>query len=433
MGILSNRGGSRKWSKPRESKCDKQHSSSVARNVGIKWQWNDNRDSNLIIRFVRSIQSTKLHTNKSRWSIPVHSKLSRTWHDKPNNNSKNNNNTKRNRYYKYIYTIAALFVASPTYAEGVGGVSATANPIANSSGSVTNQAIQVLQGPYITNTYGNGVSCQGKTLNITPYFQFADSRKHPWEDFYNEPQYNTTDISGRMVDQTRTVKNYPWETWYNTTLKSDGTRWFADGDDIEITESVPAGDGVPDAVANQSLDPIWYKPIRTDIRANQSLNLGVSATLSIPLNKKLRDLCEQAAVAQNNMQNQLVANKRLDFELARLKNCGELKKSGIFFHPQSQYAAICSDVIVTAPGGRVVPHEHQLPQPKWNNSTSSSEEADPLNPDTYLIKPQNETTSSPLSQTSSSQNQSLSSQQASPLGGADLLKVLQIGQTQLPQ
>ena len=34
-------------------------------------------------------------------------------------------------------------------AETVGGVSATASPIANSSGSVTNQAIQVLQGPYI--------------------------------------------------------------------------------------------------------------------------------------------------------------------------------------------------------------------------------------------------------------------------------------------
>ena len=33
-------------------------------------------------------------------------------------------------------------------AETVGGVSATASPIANSSGSVTNQAIQVLQGPY---------------------------------------------------------------------------------------------------------------------------------------------------------------------------------------------------------------------------------------------------------------------------------------------
>ena len=62
-------------------------------------------------------------------------------------------------------------------AETVGGGSATANPIANSSGSVTNQAIQVLQGPYITNTYGGGVQCQGSTLNFTPYVQFADSRK----------------------------------------------------------------------------------------------------------------------------------------------------------------------------------------------------------------------------------------------------------------
>jgi hypothetical protein len=57
----------------------------------------------------------------------------------------------------------------------VGGVSATANPVANSSGSVTNQAIQVLQGPYITNTYGGGIQCQGPTLNFTPYVTGAVS------------------------------------------------------------------------------------------------------------------------------------------------------------------------------------------------------------------------------------------------------------------
>ena len=55
----------------------------------------------------------------------------------------------------------------PTMAETVGGVSATASPIANSSGSVTNQAIQVLQGPYITNTYGGGIQCQGPTMEKT--------------------------------------------------------------------------------------------------------------------------------------------------------------------------------------------------------------------------------------------------------------------------
>ena len=123
----------------------------------------------------------------------------------------------------------------PLRAQGVGGVSATANPIANSSGSVTNQAIQVLQGPYVTNTYGGGVSCQGTTVNFTPYIQFADSRKDPWEDFYNEPQYNVSDFSGKTSKQTVTVKNYPWETWYDDRTKADGTRWFPDGEDIPVS------------------------------------------------------------------------------------------------------------------------------------------------------------------------------------------------------
>ena len=63
------------------------------------------------------------------------------------------------------------------------------------------------------------------------------------------------------------------------------------------------------------------------------------------------------------MQNQLVANKRLDFELARLKNCGELMKAGIMFHPKSPYYSICADIVVTNPGGKLLPHEHSTPQP----------------------------------------------------------------------
>ena len=228
---------------------------------------------------------------------------------------------------------------------------------------MTNQAIQVLQGPYITNTYGGGVSCQGSTFNLTPYIQFADSRKDPWEDVYYEPQYNSTDFTGRTTQQTVTVKNYPWETWYDTRTKADGSRWFPDGEDMDITVDVNGPDGIPDNPGQV----LWRKPVRTDMKANQSLNLGLSATLSIPMNKKLTKQCHEAAQQQNEMAKQLVANKRLDFELARLKNCGELKKAGVFFHPASPYHAICADVVVTAPGGRVTPHEHQIPQPKWNS------------------------------------------------------------------
>ncbi len=306
-------------------------------------------------------------------------------------------------------------VATPAYAESVGGVSATANPIANSSGSVTNQAIQVLQGPYITNTYGNQISCQGPTFNATPYIQYSNSWKDPFERTYMQPQYNNNDFTGRTQTQTITVKNYPWydgwargpnnadgtmgdkltdsngnyipieQDWYDNSVKtnpdgsimmddngtsldtSDDTpvRYFPDGADMQIEVEVDGPDGVPDNPG----EVVWEKPVRTDMTANNNFNLGLSATFSLPLDKKLQNLCKEAATTQISMQKQMVANKRLDFEIARLKNCGELMKEGIMFHPRSPYASICADVVVVQPAGQLIPHNHQLPRPTFENSS----------------------------------------------------------------
>ena len=44
-----------------------------------------------------------------------------------------------------------------------------AGPSASATGNVTNQAVQVLQGPYAMNTYGGGVSCQGPTMSLSPF------------------------------------------------------------------------------------------------------------------------------------------------------------------------------------------------------------------------------------------------------------------------
>ena len=339
---------------------------------------NGNRNRNKFVRLFRLFKPNKLHDNKSRRGLPIHSELSRARHDQPDHNPEGHYYPKRHRYNFNVYTISTLVLSllSPTVAlaENVGGVSATANPIANSSGSVTNQAIQVLQGPYITNTYGGGVQCQGSTLNFTPYVQFADSRKDPWIDSYLEPQYDMTDFTGRTTQQTITVKNYPWESWYDTRTKADGTRWFPDGEDMEITVDVDGPDGRPDNPGSV----LWNKPVRTDMTANQSLNIGLSATLSIPMNKKLQKQCMEAAQLQNNMQGQLIANKRLDFELARLKNCGELIKAGIMFHPKSPYHSVCADVVVTNPGGQLLPHEHVIPQPEWDKPKNVSTDASVL-------------------------------------------------------
>ena len=300
-------------------------------------------------------------------------------------------------------------------AESVGGVSATANPIANSSGSVTNQAIQVLQGPYITNTYGNQISCQGPTINATPYIQYSNSWKDPFERTYMQPQYNNNDFTGRTTTQTITVKNYPWydgiargpnnadgtmgdilyeadgvtpqaieQDWYDNSVRtnSDGSimldddenpvRYYADGADMPIEIEVDGPDGIPDNPGQV----VWEKPVRTDMSANNNFNLGLSATLSIPLDKKLQNLCKQAATTQINQQQQITANKRLDFEIARLKNCGELMQKGIMFHPNSPYAAICADVVVSTPPGTIIPHSHNLPRPSFQEPEANGTAAD---------------------------------------------------------
>ena len=343
------------------------------------------RKRDFFSRCTRLLQPKQLHADDSRCSISIHPDVSRTRAYQPDSHTKSNNYPKRHGYNKRLYPIALcltqLAIAPATLAEGVGGVSATANPIANSSGSVTNQAIQVLQGPYVTNTYGGGVSCQGTTHKMTPYIQFADSRKDPWEDFYNEPQYNNTDVSGKMTPTYVNVKNYPWEEWYDdrtyTNDAGEEVRWFPDGSDITIIQDVDGANGVPDIIdTGGEMTPTWFKPVRTDMKANQSFNLGLSATLSIPLNRGMQRRCKDAAEAQTAAVQQSTANKRLDFEIARLKNCGELKKQGIFFHPASPYHSICADVVVTSPGGKILPHEHKMPQPLWKrpNSLSTSEQ-----------------------------------------------------------
>ena len=283
---------------------------------------------------------TKFHTNDTRSSISVRGVVSRTRITAAHDYSKNNRDYKRNRHNKYLPAIALcllnLATAPATLAETVGGVSATAAPVANSSGSVTNQAIQVLQGPYITNTYGGGVQCQGPTLNITPYVTGSASASKPYEPYFDTPVYDMRDLTGAFDD--------------------DGN---------------PIADGAPDNPGSV----LWYQPTRTGQKDNYNLSLGFSATWSRPQDKKLQQLCKEAAIAQIAMQRQLTANKRLDFELARLKTCANLMKEGIYFHPKSPNYILCADVVVTNVN-QIKPHVHTIPSPSVSESRVSESAAD---------------------------------------------------------
>ena len=250
--------------------------------------------------------------------------------------------------------------------------------MANSSGSVTNQAIQVLQGPYITNTYGGGIQCQGPTRNFTPYVTGSGSWTKPYEDYYDSPVYDMRDIDE---------------------------------------------DGAPDNPG----DILYNVPTRTGQKDNYNLGIGFSMTWSTPTDKKMQELCKRAARTQIELNEQITANKRLDFEIARLKNCGDLMLRGIRFHPNSKYARVCADVVVNNPPGHTHPHVHAIPSPAPSSSSEEKQSATPEQRDSsdaaLLGAPLRSRlgASSPVRQQSSS---SLSSQQVSPLLTKDQQEVL---------
>ena len=270
----------------------------------------------------RRQQQTNIHTDNTRGSVSIHGNVSRSWFKSTNNYSKDHRGHKRNRHYKYLLPVVATLVASPVNAETIGGVSATASPVANSSGSVTNQAIQVLQGPYITNQYGGGISCQGPTLNFTPYVTGSVSAQKPYEPYYLDPVYDVQDAD----------------------------------DDGRI---------------DNPGDILFFKNTRTGQKDSYNLGVGFSATWSRPLDKKLQEQCKEAVATQIGLQQQLTANKRLDFEIARLKNCGQLMQQGIMFRPGTKYHAICADVVVMNKTD-IAPHIHSIPSASTQTSTSES-------------------------------------------------------------
>ena len=83
---------------------------------------------------------------------------------------KNYNNRLYNKLYVGLYSIVAnAILCGSAAAQSAPSNTNIAGPSASATGNVTNQAVQVLQGPYAVNTYGSGVSCQGPTMSVSPF------------------------------------------------------------------------------------------------------------------------------------------------------------------------------------------------------------------------------------------------------------------------
>ena len=210
-------------------------------------------------------------------------------------------------------------------------------------------------------------------MNFTPYVTGTASAQKPYEAYYMDPVYDMRD------------------------LDEDGS-------------------------LDNPGDILYHVPTRTGQKDNYSIGIGFSATWSRPLDKKLQELCKTAAASNIEMMQQLTANKRLDFEIARLKNCGNLLKEGIRFTPGTKYASICADVQVSNVN-LLQNHTHSIPAPSKSESPYSSDAADLGG----TLQTQSESSSREESQSSSSP----SSQSASTLSEADRQAVLRAVQKSL--
>ena len=247
----------------------------------------------------KSRPETKRNHHKFWSTFSICGKLYWARSIKYNHNSKNICDRKRYRNYLSILTIISCIFSPKVLAN----TSQTAAPVANSSGSVTNMAIQSLQGNLIQNQYGGNILCQGPMLTFSPFI--TDSHQH----------------------------SLPREYWYDAPIYAD---------DGSISH---------------------YQATRTGQKDNHSLNLGFSMTFSVPLDQSLQRRCKKAADNQIARTEQMLLDSQLNWHIARLRECGKLKQEGISFAKSSPYFKLCEDVIVTAKPGQVLPHNHKIISP----------------------------------------------------------------------
>jgi len=105
---------------------------------------------------------------------------------------------------------------------------------------------------------------------------------------------------------------------------------------------------------------LYYQENYSGNKDSLGLNVGAALTFTFPLDQRFQNACLKSATTQEKIQSQILSKERLNYELARLKNCGELAIKGISFATDSPYYDLCKDVVVSPVKNQVLPHTHKL-------------------------------------------------------------------------
>ena len=173
-------------------------------------------------------------------------------------------------------------------------------------------AIQSLTGNMTTNQFGNNIVCQGATLTFSPFITFGANYRKPFDHYYETPYYDPTDAND---------------------------------------------DGVPDNAG----DILFYQENYSGTNKDSfAVNTGFSLKFTIPLDRSLQSTCETAATTQVQLQQQILENKRLDWQIARIRECGTLLANGIRVHKDSPWFNLCADIYIEPKPNQVIPHTHKI-------------------------------------------------------------------------
>ncbi len=212
------------------------------------------------------------------------------------------------------YLLLLLLFNNPVLANSV-------NTTSNSSGSVVNQAVQVVpsrQFQYQMNT----ITCQGATLNISPFVSTTYGFATPFESHFDRPVYSRRDIEGNFDDDNNAI-----------------------------------GDGDVDSGYRGEI--LYFEKVRTGQKqSNVSINGGITATFSIPLDRTAIKECKKAMKKQNELYEASLAAKRLNYEMSRAKTCADNYKQGFRFKEGTPMALVCSDIEIIEPTN--LDHVHKI-------------------------------------------------------------------------
>jgi hypothetical protein len=176
---------------------------------------------------------------------------------------------------------------------------------------VINQGISVNQGGFIYQELGDGIRCSGTTLTINPFISKVNAWKDPFEPHY-------------------------WENIYDDSTDADGN----------LTN--PGG-------------VLYQKKVRTgQARNNLSFNYGVTATISVPLDKRLLNNCVRAQNSRVKYLEQAYKARKLDYSLSRLKICAKQLKLGVTYAKSSASYVTCEDVRLVNPPNTLPNHTHKI-------------------------------------------------------------------------